>query len=761
MISSLKKCIAEALSHAISRVSGRRLGEVGELFESMKLKITPTPSPELGDYGVALHYILHTDKIPRSEWDRYGERLVRELSASAYWNQCYFSRAEFRNGYLNIWIDYPRLFKDFSARLLRGEIDEELRSHGGGKRIIVEHTSANPIHPLHVGSGRNAVIGNTFANLLRRLGYDVREHFYVDDMGRQVAVLAYGVSLLDKYGIEPRVTRKIDHWYGIVYALTNIIIEEKKLMAKIVEEAARIDDVLDELAEKLVGLYKVTGLAPIYKLYIKASTAKGKKRYIHDKYGLVRELEREASSTMGKIGDQEAASSLKEIMNWLRDNTREFTEAYTEYLEYQEAKTRLGLLEPGVLEALSREIGDPDHAEEAISRLMRKYEAEDPIVSDLFHRVAGDVLEGFKETLSRLRISFDQYDWESSEEIRGLTRIVVEKALRSKYVVTEDKAVILDLDKAAEEDEYVAEVFRGEEPGRFVLRRSDGTTLYGTRDVAYSIYKFEATGAERVYNVIAHEQMREQRQVRAALHLLGYHKYAENLVHLDYEMVHLKGFKMSSRRGRIYTLDELIDDYVAVVVRDYVDNLSRRLGSGKIGEIDAEKLLLTAEDLAVANTRALLLSIDPKKVLVFDPRRLEENLTGSWIMYTYVRLQSILRKHYGYEPLDNMDKIRKDMLSRLENLGSIELERTEKLVLESLIGYPETLLSVEESMETNKILEKTAEICMRLNKFYEELPVLSEKDPVKRDARLILVAVSLLILDDLIRIMNLPRIRRT
>jgi arginyl-tRNA synthetase len=64
------------------------------------------------------------------------------------------------------------------------------------KKIIVEHTSANPSGPLHLGHARNTILGDALARILRARGNTVRTRFYVDDVGKQVAMLAYGYSLL-------------------------------------------------------------------------------------------------------------------------------------------------------------------------------------------------------------------------------------------------------------------------------------------------------------------------------------------------------------------------------------------------------------------------------------------------------------------------------------------------------------------------------------------------------------------------------------
>ena len=83
------------------------------------------------------------------------------------------------------------------------------------------------------------------------------------------------------------------------------------------------------------------------------------------------------------------------------------------------------------------------------------------------------------------------------------------------------------------------------------LVRADGTTLYTTRDVAYTLWKFER--ADKVVNVIGMEQSLAQLQLKIALHALGYGKFADNFVHFAYNLITLPGYKMSSRRGRYIT----------------------------------------------------------------------------------------------------------------------------------------------------------------------------------------------------------------
>ena len=68
--------------------------------------------------------------------------------------------------------------------------------------MLIEHTSANPNGPFHVGRARNAILGDTLVRLHRLYGNDVRAEYYVDDMGKQVAVLAWALDNLTETEVE-------------------------------------------------------------------------------------------------------------------------------------------------------------------------------------------------------------------------------------------------------------------------------------------------------------------------------------------------------------------------------------------------------------------------------------------------------------------------------------------------------------------------------------------------------------------------------
>src|SRR2546428_9695442 len=97
------------------------------------------------------------------------------------------------------------------------------------ERTIVEHTSANPARPIHIGTAKNSIFGDALARLLSARGHDVRTHFYIDDTGRQVAIMAYGYKLLN----EPTPEGKPDHFIGKIYSVTATLVEIEELKKRL------------------------------------------------------------------------------------------------------------------------------------------------------------------------------------------------------------------------------------------------------------------------------------------------------------------------------------------------------------------------------------------------------------------------------------------------------------------------------------------------------------------------------------------------
>ncbi|MEM4537555.1 MAG: arginine--tRNA ligase [Thermosphaera sp.] len=749
MESIIEKCLYSHLEESIARVLGIPVEEAKRLRDEGRMKLSKTPDPKIGDYGIALHIFLKN--IPRNNWTVIGEELIKDLTSHGFKETCKVLDVYFVNGYLNIRLDYSTIISTLLEDFLRGNYKTKLYSIGQGKTIIVEHTSANPVHPLHIGSGRNSVVGDTFSRLSRKLGFNVLTRFYVNDLGRQVAVLAYAVSKLRKNNIHPDPSVKTDHWYGIVYASANVIMMIRKLSAELTAVEKSFFKALKDFAREYES-----AISSNPDLRTRLETFIKYEYLVHDPVRTLSKFSREFKLLM-KTQDSSSKKTIESLLKKVKPLLDNFKEIYKEYLSYIRAAKTLQVLNHVVYSTLEKEIVSYEAAEEEIKTIMVKSERGDPEALNLVKQVSNEVLRGFRETLENYGIFFDGFDFESDKDVVELAQNVVEKLLSTRYVNIVDGAVELDLNKAAEEIEYVRTLFAPDSPGRFIVRRSDGTTLYVTRDIAYSILKFSRFGAEKVYNVIAIEQERAQKQLRAALKILGYDKEAENLIHFAYEMVQLKHMRMSGRRGTYYTMDELLIDMEKAIVEKQLDQAIRDKTKGE----DIASLYHAIKGLAVANARTLLLSVEPGKVLYFDPDRIREFEHGTTIIYSFVRLGSILRKQWSLEPFESLETLKNMLLSEIMANGiSGPIVNEEKNIIELLSSFTDTLRIAYEEMKPNKVLEYALSLSQELNKFYEKCNVIGERDVKLKNLRLLLVLSSFMVLLELLDVLGLPRLRK-
>lgn len=123
--------------------------------------------------------------------------------------------------------------------------------------VLLEHTSANPNGPLHVGRARNPILGDTLARLLRAAGHDVHTQYYMDNLGRQVALLYYGKTHIDPTGLEPPRLDKVDHDLVRYYQAANARMrEDEAVAAEVAELVARLEAADEDLLPRVRAVYE-------------------------------------------------------------------------------------------------------------------------------------------------------------------------------------------------------------------------------------------------------------------------------------------------------------------------------------------------------------------------------------------------------------------------------------------------------------------------------------------------------------------------
>jgi arginyl-tRNA synthetase len=537
-------------------------------------------------------------------------------------------------GYINFHANFGKLAARTIESARQLDADYGLVKTDKPAKIIVEHTSVNPLHPIHIGQARNPVLGDAVARLLKARGHTVFRHYYIDDVGRQSSVIAYGYEKLGR----PKPDGKPDHFIGKIYTITSCLVEINRLK---------------------------------------------------------KELQRAKTIS----AEEEILKTNKDLDEW----TSIAAELEGRY--------------PDLFDKLLGKISKDDDPEDAINRLNRAYEAGDPKAERLVREVSELCLEGFRKTLSRVGVSYDSWDWESDIVWSGHVGQVLQRLQKSPYTHFEAGVSEFDAGRVVEEldlrkklglrDDY--------EVPSLTLARADGTTLYTTRDVAYTLWKFER--ADRVINVISTEQNLAQLQLRIALHALGYGKYADNLVHFAYGLVTLPGYRMSSRRGHYITFDEVMDE---AVKRAY-EEVSKR--SPQLSEEEKRKI---ADFVGMGAARYALVEVDISKPVVFTWDRVLnfEKSSAPYVQYTHARACSIMRKAEK-----KPEKPAYELLS----------DQLEHEILLALASFPDSFVEAAEYLKPYLIADYANGLSDKFNTFYNALPVIKAEPPELSGARLALV----------------------
>ncbi|MBA2858006.1 arginyl-tRNA synthetase [Methanococcus maripaludis] len=208
----------------------------------MDIRLDEPPAINMGDYSTNISFRLAKDlkKAPKM----IAEDIANSLSISG------IEKIEAVNGYINFFMNYS----DFSKETV-SKISDEKENFGKlekrNEKVILEHTSANPNGPFHIGHGRNMVIGDSLKRILVASGYDVETQYYVNDMGRQEAIVVFGN---EKFELDN--SKKADHAIGEVYVETNkLLAENEELEQEILNlmknyESACEAGIENELTEK-------------------------------------------------------------------------------------------------------------------------------------------------------------------------------------------------------------------------------------------------------------------------------------------------------------------------------------------------------------------------------------------------------------------------------------------------------------------------------------------------------------------------------
>ncbi len=331
----------------------------------------------------------------------------------------------------------------------------------------------------------------------------------------------------------------------------------------------------------------------------------------------------------------------------------------------------------------------------------KKIEDNDAEAMELFLWFKEITLRDVKKVYDMLGVSFDSYAGESfyQDKMQPIVDELKEKGL----LKLDDGASIVDL------SEY--------DMAPCIILRSDGATLYATRDLAAAMYRKKTYDFHKSLYVVAYQQNLHFKQVFKVLELMG-HDWVKDCIHVNFGMVSMEDGTLSTRKGKVLYLEDVLDAAVEKTL-DIIKEKSPDLEDKE--NIAAEVGVGAVVWGALYNGRIKDIVFSWKKALNFDGE------TGPYAQYTHARCCSVLRK------ADGIDK---------ENIDySCISDDASTALIKAISTLPDAIKEAANKNEPYLISRCVIDICSCFNKFYFDNRIMDEDAAIK-NARLALTEAS-------------------
>ena len=339
-------------------------------------------------------------------------------------------------------------------------------------------------------------------------------------------------------------------------------------------------------------------------------------------------------------------------------------------------------------------------------------------------------LKEFDAIYTRLGVAFDDLNGESfySDKIPEVVDLLNEKGL----LVTSDGAKVVPL------EEYNL-------PPCIILK-SDGTTIYASRDIAAVLYRKRTYDFYKNIYVVGNPQALHFRQVFAVADKMGLDA-SGSCVHVGFGLVKFANMKFSTREGNIILLEDLLDECVAKTAEIIRKNREER-GTG----MSDDELAGIAEKIGIAAVIYTFCKNSRDRDIIFSWEEMLdfEGDSAPYIMYTYARCLSVLRKvkEAGYTTDGFIDG--------LQGSGHEESYAMLKLIY----GFRDSVRKAAESNEPSILVRQINAIARAFNKFYTNYPIMNNEDPLRRSAGIRICESAAVALETGMRLIGIQPVER-
>lgn len=362
--------------------------------------------------------------------------------------------------------------------------------------------------------------------------------------------------------------------------------------------------------------------------------------------------------------------------------------------------------------------------QQEVSEILAAIESKQGHYYELWKQSRQDCMQDFQKIYDWLGVKFDHFFYES--DVSERSQEIVDEYIKKGLFTESEGAYGVSL------EDY--------DLGYFMARKSDGTSLYITKDLALAKTKFEDFTIDRSVYVVGSEQNFHFRQLFKALELMGFEQ-AKDCYHLSYAHVTLPHGKISSRKGNAVTFSSLVD-LTLEKIHEHLEKYTDQWTSEQIKE--------TAHKLAVAAIKYGMLSADPQKEIVFDVEAWTsfDGNSGPYLMYSFARTCSILREcdQRGY-------KISLENLNLLESQYEFEL-------LRYVYDFNGVIMAAGDHYKPSLIANFLFYMCKGFNRFYANLSVLKAESSDLVEARMALISVFSATLKQGLRLLGMEPVER-
>ena len=305
----------------------------------------------------------------------------------------------------------------------------------------------------------------------------------------------------------------------------------------------------------------------------------------------------------------------------------------------------------------------------------------------------------FERVYDMLGITFDSYIGESF--YRGKVPALVEELKEKKLLKESQGANVVDLSSY--------------DMPPCLITKSDGASIYHSRDMAAVLYRKETYEFEKCLYVTGLEQTLHFKQVFKAIELMGY-DWTEGLVHIPYGLVSLDGAKLSTRGGNIIYAEDILKEAVERAMKAILNKNPELKDKERVAHMVGVGAVIFHD---LFNQRIKNIDFNWDEVLSF------EGTSGPYVQYTYARAKSILRK------AEYNESVREPAFEKLTDDYSFRL-------IKILQGYEDAINKAAERYEPSVIAKYLISLATAFNKFYHECPILKSEEEEKK-AKLYLV----------------------